>query len=242
MKGYFIHNLPDEIPSNYDFCFVRSRIGVNPDLTLDKNWHNTRYLSRGLYQFPKPTADDDVYEHSSIMVQDSWYYPDAKWIVLCGLYVDLQWINMWVGKIADQTDMLPVVYTTYNNWDAITTGPNAESVVSAITTKGRLCMSKYGVQKPILPKYTNKLYFWEHAQNKILYEPAGLEVDSGFNYGDEPGTDPIEPDPPVEPPVVITPPKKWRIVGQVSTYEPRLFGGERKRIDHYYDLTVEAEE
>ena len=125
-KGYFIHNLPSEIPSNYDFCFVRSRIGTKSDPNLAGNWNTTRYLQRGLYQFPKLTAENDVYIHSSVMVEDTWNYTNARWIVLCGLYVDLAFISTWVGKIVEQApNYRPVIYTTYDHWESILKGDNA---------------------------------------------------------------------------------------------------------------------
>ena len=222
-KIYFIHNLPGELPSNYDGCFVRARIGVAPDPNIDTYWQNTRYLQRGLYQFPKPTAENDVHEHVSTLIESTWYYGAARWVVLCALYVDLQFINTWVGRMAD-TAFRPVIYTTYDHWNAILKGDNVESVALTILNKADLCMSKYGVKAPVMPRFASKLKFWEYEGNKIYWNEEGLECDSEFQYLDEPGSTPDDPDDPDTPPANIpTMTGKWK-----STFPPlwSLLGGE----------------
>lgn len=219
-KGYFIHNLPNEIPMNYQFCFVRSRIGIAPDANLARNWEVTRQLERGLYQFPKLTAENDVYDHSSHMVEDTHYHIEAKWVIICGLYVDLQFLNNWVGNFTDQSPIRPIIYMTYDHWDAILKGDNAEAVAITLLNKADLCMSKYGVKAPILPKYCNKLKFWEYEGNKIYWEESGLSTVDEFEYLDEPGSPIEDPEIPIISPTV---PKKWK-----AKYPPMfgLVGGE----------------
>lgn len=184
-KGYFIHNLPNEPVTGKDFCFVRTRKGMAGEPYVNDYVYKTRNLNIGLYQYPLITAGD-AYEHSSKMVEDCSTFNTKgfgehgvlKWCVLNACYInDLEFITNWVKNFNNQIGSIgarPVIFITYDKWNAICKGDDVLTVAGNLTKAADLCISVYNVEKPVLPAYSQKLYWWEYQQNYVYLDEAGI--------------------------------------------------------------------
>jgi hypothetical protein len=203
MKGYFIHkqHLYDANPTNFDFCWVKTRQGMDSYPNLDRCWDVSVGVPRGIYQFAGiMTAEENPWHHSSVMVQDLQNYP-ADWVVLFGDYMNLIELQTWVGNFLDQAppiDHKPVIFMTHDHWNKILKGDDVQVVAERLIAKADICISQYNVEHPTMPRYCQKLFYWESEDGIVQYEPNGIQtVDQ---QPDDPGDpDPGDPDVPSNP-------------------------------------------
>lgn len=186
-KGYFVHKDVglDPASAGMEFAFLRTRSGVALDTNINSYVKTTRGMDVGLYQSPIPTAEHDAYVHSSQMAEDCGTFTGGgygdnhgtlRWVVLNCLNINsLAWITTWVSNFLVQCpNIRPVLYITYDKWNAICKGDNILTVAGNLAKAADLCITKFQVEAPTLPNYTNKLYFWESSLNVLNLEETGI--------------------------------------------------------------------
>ena len=181
IKGYFVHKLPDAIPSSFGFAYVLGMIGIARDPTFDANWDKVKHIRRGIYQRPIVTSYDDAFKHSAFLIE-LCQYNNPAWndmpllLNILQPNVDLTFINVWVDQITNglHPKEKPLLFTTPAHWEAIQKGPNAEVVSKTILQKADLFSSEYKVNLPGKPLYVEKLKYWEFENGKMQYAPDGV--------------------------------------------------------------------
>jgi len=209
-KAYFIHNLPNEIPANYDTAFILAKIGIQTDPNFPANWSKCGHIKKGLYVRPVVTPQNDVFAHASYLleliqiVQSSdgraW---DAAPIVLNAMQpnIDLMFMNNWVSYLIEhiQPTQRPLIYITPAWWSKIQKGDDAEVISKRILLGADLLVSQYNVSQPDKPTYCNLVKYWEFTNNKVSFDETGK-----FSGLVSAATTPIDTTNPIDP-VIPTP-------------------------------------
>jgi len=182
LKGYFVHKLPDSVPTNFDFSFVIGKLGLNTDPTFDGNWEKVKRIHRGIYQRPIVNATDDAFKHSAFLIELCNYHnPDwnDKPLVLNILVpnLDLTFITVWLTQIIEQLHPKekPLLFTTPKHWNVnLQGGPNSEVVSKTILQQADILCSQYNVALPEKLLYVDKLKYWEYSNGLMQYAPDGV--------------------------------------------------------------------
>ncbi len=215
IKGYFVHKLPDAIPSAFGFAYVLGMLGLNKDPTFDANWLKVAHIRRGIYQRPIVNATDNAFQHSAFLIQ-LCQYNNPAWndmplllnILIPG--VDLTFINIWCDQIINalHPKEKPLLFTTLKHWGDIQKGPNAEVVSKTILQKADMMISQYRISLPSKPLYVNKLKYWEFESGKMQYASDGIfehVIPAMVDLPDSGGAPAAVPtDPAVQPPAAST--------------------------------------
>jgi len=181
IKGYFIHKLPDAIPTAFGFAFVLGKLGLKTDPNFDANWAKVVHIRRGIYQRPIVNSTDDAFHHSAFLIE-LCQYNNPAWndmpllINILVPYLDLTFINTWTSQIIDQLHPKekPLLFTTPAHWESLQKGPNAEFVSKTILQKADILSSEYNVKLPSKVLYVDQLKYWEFENGKIQWAADGL--------------------------------------------------------------------